>query len=141
MTVQTMQTTGRTKVALSKKLNPVWWFGNDGEPNPPAWYKPGSSERVRRLFWYLRNPLMNFQDYVIGVADRNYSVYGKAPVDCIDRIDLGQTGWQWSVIAIGLLRLPFVSYTGKRVLWHVGWYYNGRFQVKFNLLGFTQSPV
>ena len=30
--------------------------------------------------------------------------------------------------------LPFVSYTGKRLLWYAGWQKTGNFGVKFNLL-------
>jgi hypothetical protein len=30
--------------------------------------------------------------------------------------------------------LPFVSYTGKRVMWYAGWQKSGSFGLKFNLL-------
>jgi hypothetical protein len=33
-----------------------------------------------------------------------------------------------------MLPLPFVSYTGKRVLWYVGWQMSGNLGFKFNLL-------
>jgi hypothetical protein len=37
--------------------------------------------------------------------------------------------------------LPFVSYTGKRVLWYIGWQKTGNFGLKFNLLNSTVQVV
>ena len=34
----------------------------------------------RTLFWYLRNPFQNAGRYVLGVADRSYTVTGEWPV-------------------------------------------------------------
>src|SRR6516165_59257 len=68
--------TGRTPMPLSKKLNPLWWFGNHDEPAPPAWYMSGKPQALRTAAWYLRNPLVNFADYVAGVCDKNYTVTG-----------------------------------------------------------------
>lgn len=117
--------TDRTLKPLGKKLNPVWWFMNDDETSTDF------------VFKYIRNPLSNFCDYVIGVCDRNYTVRGTDPVELTAWNDVGQLGWKWSVISLGWLRLPFVSYSGKRVLWYVGWQYGGNFGVKWNLLHST----
>jgi hypothetical protein len=54
---------------------------------------------------------------------------------CVQRNDLNpvETGWQWSVIKLAALRLPFVSYSGKKVVWYIGWQPSGFFGAKFNL--------
>src|SRR5829696_2439144 len=116
--------TGRRPKSLSKKLNPVWWFGNEGEEQLAHWYQPCWPDWRRHLYWYFfRNPLLNFRAYVVGVNDRNYQVVGRTPVMTVQRNDLRpvETGWQWSVIKLSALRLPFVSYSGIRVVWYVGW--------------------
>lgn len=131
--------TGRTKVPLWKKINPIWWLGNDSEQTveQAPWYKPNDPGWVRWLFWQLRNPLQNLRCYVLGVQDRNYTVTGKTPVLTVQRDDLQppETGWQWCVLSGGDLWLPraFVSYSGKRVLWYLGWQPTGFFGAKFNL--------
>ena len=133
---------GRQPVSVAKKINPLWWFGNDPQPSPPDWYLPGSAYWWRYFMWRVRNPLVNFNDYVIGVCDQNYMVSGPAPVTVPDwlSVDDGKTlGFKWSVIHTRLPR-PFISYTGKkrgakRVLWHVGWEPGGSFATKFNITG------
>jgi len=42
-------------------------------------------------------------------------------------------GFKWSIIHTAI-PLPFVSYTGTRVLWYIGWQKAGNFGLKFNLL-------
>lgn len=128
--------TGRERMPLYKKLNPLWWFGNTEEPRPPEGLYVGNPEWLRVLRWYLRNPFQNFGKYVLGVYDRNYTVTGTPPVLLTAWSDWpnGRTGFKFSVIGIGLLRLPFVSYTGKRVMWYAGWQWWGYFGFKFNLL-------
>jgi hypothetical protein len=128
--------TGRRPKPLFKKINPIWWFGNDDEEQLPHWYRPSWPNWRRRLYWYFfRNPLQNFRAYVVGVNDRNYDVVGRIPVMCVQRNDLNpvETGWQWSVIKLAALRLPFVSYSGKKVVWYIGWQPSGFFGAKFNL--------
>ena len=87
------------------------------------------------LLVFFRNPLQNFRAYVVGVNDRNYQVVGRTPVMTVQRNDLRpvETGWQWSVIKLGALRLPFVSYSGEKVVWYLGWQPSGFFGTKFNL--------
>lgn len=124
---------GRVRQPWSKKINPLWWFQNDEDPLPPDWYLPGNAFRLP--LWYARNPLQNFSKYVVGVYDRNYTVTGTAPVKVTAWNDIGdKTGWKFSVIKIGLLRLPFASYTGKRFMFYIGWQWWGFLGAKFNLL-------
>jgi hypothetical protein len=47
--------------------------------------------------------------------------------------ELNRTGFKWSAIQT-LIPLPFVSYTGKRVLWYAGWQQSGNLGFKFNIL-------
>ncbi|HEY7247714.1 MAG TPA: hypothetical protein VH678_27915 [Xanthobacteraceae bacterium] len=57
--IESVAVTGRTPQPLRKKLNPVWWFLNDGEQtvDEAPWYKPDYPWLVRYLFWnFLRNP-------------------------------------------------------------------------------------
>lgn len=117
--------TGRVRRAWWKKLMPWWWLYNSDDPGPPAWYLPGSTALWRLLAWYLRNPLHNFDFYVIGVADRDYAM--RTVFLSADR----QT--YQSVIRIGGLPLPFYCYVGKLWTVKVGWQMHGDFQVKINL--------
>jgi len=128
--------TGRTRKPLSKKLNLIWWFLNDDEEQTAPWYQPQWPQWRRDFCWnFLRNPLQNFRCYVVGVQDRNYSVWGRSPVMTVQRNDLQplERGFQWCVLAVGPLRLPFVSYCGRRVVWYLGWQPSGFFGCKFNL--------
>jgi hypothetical protein len=132
--------TGRTRKPLLKKLNPIWWFLNDDEQKATdadaQWYHPEWPQWRRVLYWnFMRNPLQNFRCYVVGVQDRNYSVWGRAPVMTVQRNDLQppERGFQWCVLALGSLRLPFVSYSGRRVVWYLGWQPSGFFGAKFSL--------
>jgi hypothetical protein len=127
--------TGRMKKPAVKKLNPIWWFGNDDEQQTADWYHPEWPRWRRDFYWnFLRNPLQNFRCFVIGVEDRNYTVTGRAPVMTVQRDDLGppERGFQWCVIYT-LIPLGFLSYSGKHVVWYIGWQPSGIFGVKFNL--------
>jgi hypothetical protein len=81
--IETVEVTGRLRRPLSKKLNPIWWFLNDDEQRvddgTADWYHPEWPAWRRYFYWnFLRNPLMNLRNYVIGVADRNYKVTRRA---------------------------------------------------------------
>jgi hypothetical protein len=128
--------TGRARKAWYKKINPVWWFMNDDNQtiDQAEWYHPEWPRWRRWLIWnVLRNPLQNFRSFVVGVQDRNYTVIGRAPVLRVQRDDAipPETGWQWCVCKT-LLPRPFVSYSGTKVLWYLGWQPNGFFGAKFN---------
>jgi hypothetical protein len=110
--------TGRMKKPAVKKLNPIWWFGNDDEQQTADWYHPEWPRWPRDVYWnFLRNPLQNFRCFVIGVQDRNYTVTGRAPVMTVQRDDLGppERGFQWCVIHT-LIPLGFLSYSSKHVV-------------------------
>ena len=130
--------TGRQRVPLRLKLNPIWWFRNDYEQQLPDWYEPGLPRDVRQRDWSIRNPLQNFRAVVAGVEDKNYSVVGRAPVLTVQRNDLQppERGFQWCVLHGGDLWLPraFLSYSGKHVVWQLGHQPSGFWAfVKFNL--------
>jgi hypothetical protein len=136
--IESVAVTGRTSQPFRKKLNPVWWLLNDGEQtlDEAPWYKSDYPWLIRYLFWnFLRNPMMNFRNYVIGVGDRNYKVLGKRPAMIIQRDDLWppELGWQWSIIALdcGVI-LPFFSYCGKRLVIQCGWQPFGYAEIKIN---------
>lgn len=141
--------TDRIAKPLYLKLFIPWWFINDDEPTAPEWYLPERPWLWRQAMWYCRNPLVNGCDYVWGVRDRNLVAYssdwplpvinhdGALPsaVEITDWHDAGLTGWKFGVLHVArIFWLPYVSYSGTRVLWHVGWYAGGRFQIKFNIL-------
>jgi hypothetical protein len=112
------------------KINPLWWFGNDEAKHGDSFY-----------YLYIRNNLMNFKRFVIGVGDRDHWVSGRGPDPMIvmrsdhagpSRADA--EGWQWSVIwLVGVPLLPFVSYSGKYVEWYFGWQPWGEFAVKLTV--------
>ena len=136
--IESVAVTGRTSQPFRKKLNPVWWLLNDGEQtvDQAPWYKSDYPWLIRYLFWnFLRNPMMNFRNYVIGVGDRNYKVLGKRPAMTIQRDDLcpPELGLQWSIIQLNCgIILPFFSYCGKRLVIQCGWQPFGFAEIKIN---------
>jgi len=62
VTIESHTWAGRAKVPLLKKLNPLWLFGNDFEPDPPQWYVE-QEPKLTRLKWYLRNNMQNCGSY------------------------------------------------------------------------------
>lgn len=110
----------------TQKWNPVWWLGNADDPVPPSWYRPGQG--LRGPLWQLRNPLHNFTFYVIGVHDKDFVRLGEEPGAVFRR----GGGWNWAVIERGFLRLPFVSYEGKRMRFYALWREKGNFGLKLH---------
>jgi hypothetical protein len=137
---QTGSVTGRVQHSVWKKMSPLWWFLNDDEPDPPEWQLPGKPFFIRQLSWYGRNPLQNFGKYVVGVHDRNYTVVGTAPVYATtwSDFDPSKTGWKFSTIHLGALRLPFIAFENEYVMWYAGWQWWGFFGFKFI---FKNSPL
>jgi hypothetical protein len=132
---RTASVTGRVRQPIWIKLNLIWWFLNDDESDPPDWQLPGKPFIIRQLSWYMRNPLHNLGEYVVGVADQNYAVVGTAPVYATiwSDVDPITRGWKISTIRIGGLRLPFVSYENDYLIWYAGWQWSGFFGFKFNI--------
>ena len=119
------------KPALGQKLNPVFWFGNLDDPLPPKDYRPHDPHRVGR--WYLRNPLHNFDHYVIGISDKEFVRTGRYPGEVFKP----GGGWNWAVCKYKCLRLPFISYQHGRFKFYLGWRNAGNFGIKLN---FTNPP-
>lgn len=106
------------------KLNPIWWFLNSDDINPPIEYMPMSE--WRHLFWLCRNPLHNFTFYVIGVADKDCPRYGHYK----EHVFRPGGGWNFAVTQYKIIPLPFISYKGK-VKFYFGWREKGNFGIKF----------
>jgi len=115
----------RVRVDWRKKLNPMWWVANDDDPVPPDWYTHGA------IWWWLRNPFHNFMFYVVGVSDRNYWVIGRSPPTLSLRRDINLKGWHWAILfPAKWLPLPYVSYSGTRWYWYLGWQPVGKLGAK-----------
>ena len=116
----------RHRPTAAQKMNPVFWFGNLDDPQPPEWYARDDAARGRK--WHRRNGLHNFTFYVIGIADREFEQTGRFP----GTVFHPHGGWNWTVCRYRWLRLPFISYKGRHVVFYVGWRERGNFGVKLN---------
>jgi hypothetical protein len=114
------------KIHFYNKLNPVWWLKNADDPKPPEWYRPG--ERNRKLKWSLRNPMHNFDFYVIGVADKKVYRSGKYPRENSNP----HGGWDFEATRYKFIWLPFVSYHRPNFDFYFGWRNHGNFGIKMN---------
>ena len=130
----TSAVTGRSTIAIKRKLQPWWWFYNCDDPRHPANYAAGNHDWLRTAMWYLRNPIHNGNFYVWGVADRNFTV----TTHFLSKDK--KTYWSILDFQAGLVRvkLPFFAYEGKRWIFKIGWQANGDFQLKINI---SNSPV
>jgi hypothetical protein len=113
-------------IHLADKFNPIWWFGNTDEPNPPGWYLPG--HEFREFKWRLRNPFHNFGNYIIGFVDKETARSGRYP----DLIGNPNGGWNFTIIKCKRLRLIFVDYKYGRFEFYFGWRERGNFGIKLN---------
>jgi hypothetical protein len=120
----------------------LWFFRNGDSWSAPATnngapYLPGiKAQWLRNFLWFCRNPIGNFMGFVLGVEGYDYTVTGPVPVLLTTLYDATppQYGWKWSVIKCGWARLPFVSYSGRLVLFYAGWRpASGGLGVKLNL--------
>lgn len=129
--IESVSITDRTPISIWTKLNPLWWLvGPDGwtvpEINNGSPYLPDVKNIwLRRFYWFFcRNPLMNFVGYVLGAEDKNYTVYGSAPVlkTTLRDADPPMTGWKWSVIVSGFsLGAAVVALAFAALAWLVSW--------------------
>jgi hypothetical protein len=126
-----------------KPTGSFWWFRNGDNWHAPEYnngeiYLPNVRQKwLRDFYWFCRNPIGNFMGFVIGVEGYDYKVYG--PYGLLttryDETPHGY-GWCWTFIHVGWFWLPFVSYSGKRFLWYIGWRpASGGFGIKFNIHG------
>lgn len=100
-----------------KKINPLWWFGND----------EASAVGNTFVYKYIRNPLQNFRWYVIGVVDRDHTVTAAEPAmaNMWSEADEPKTGWKFARVA---KVLPYIAYnsrlkdeTGDGFVFQLGW--------------------
>lgn len=96
-----------------QRINPVWWASDImRNPNWP-W-----------LIWFLRNPMCNFHNVIIGIAHKERTVaYARG---------VGWTfvdGWNWGYVQAtdGWLKRPFISYRGRWIECMIGWKTSGAF--------------
>ena len=116
------------KIHFYNKLNPVWWLKNSDDPNPPTWYRP--DDKHRRVKWSFRNPLHNFNFYVIGVADKKFSRSGQFPEKNSDP----RGGWDFEAARYKFIYLPYISYHRENKFdFYFGWRNHGNFGIKFNV--------
>jgi len=120
-----------TNVSLTTwdKLNPLSLaIGNADDPQPPADFMRDQCPFLRKMAWWGRNPLHNLFFYGIGVADKDFVRFGKYP----ESVGNPNGGWMFAITAYEYWRLPYVSYTGKRIQWYFGWRNHGNFGIKIN---------
>ncbi len=133
-TVKVAPRPGQPKIRRLDKLNPVWWFGNVDEPVPPEWYRP--NDKHRNAKWRWRNSFHNFNNYVIGVADKPFVRSGRYP----ERNSNPRGGWDFAVSRRKLLLLPFLSYQRGRFNLYFGWRERGNFGMKLNVSAPPPKP-
>jgi hypothetical protein len=111
------------------KFNPVWWFGNSDQPNPPDDYRP--NDKARLFKWRTRNPFHNFTFYVIGIADKKIKRSGCHP----EQTFRSDGGWNFAVTRYKWCPRPFVSWChgDKGFHFYCGWRTAGNFGLKCNM--------
>ena len=120
---QVRKNTPKHRPSHCQKWNPVFWFGNLDDPDPPDWYRPDDPRRDGK--WYCRNSLHNFTFYVMGIADKEFEYTGRHP-----GIFNPQDGWNWTVCRYKCVRLPLISYKKGGCLFYCGWRERGNFGMK-----------
>jgi hypothetical protein len=119
------------EIHFYNKLNPVWWLENADDPVPPMWYRP--DDKHRKLKWRFRNPLHNFNFYVIGVADKKIVRSGRYP----ERNSNPHGGWDFELARRKIVLLPFISYERSWITFYFGWREHGAFGAE---LTFHREP-
>ena len=108
-------------------LNPI---ANYNEPWPPAGFKPHIVGWRRKLVWWVRNPLHNFFFYWVGVKGRVTLFEGEFLTAGV------RLGWTHTK----RLRLPVLSYRGKRVECYIGWRRHGGFGIALRVANSKNAP-
>ncbi len=100
------------------KLNPFWWFLNTHDPvTGPThnYFWMGKPLWFRRVMWLIRNPLQNFNNYVIGFADKK---------------ELVSQGTLWPLPGHKVkIQPPLFSYRFGPIEGHLGWNPGGKFSL------------
>lgn len=107
----------------------LWaFFGNedDGPYGDNKWRAGRSKTFKLALEWWFRNPAHNWCFYVIGIADSDHYFEG--------RKDWGvDPGFSFHyTYKLGGIKLPLLSYVGKKKGWYIGWRPSGAFGVSLN---------
>jgi hypothetical protein len=126
--------TNHPAIHFYNKINPIWWFGNVDEPRAPDWYRPGG--RFRNFAWHMRNPLENFSNYVIGVADKKSVRSGRYPTQNSNP----HGGWNFAVTRWRIMYLPFIDCKHRRFEFYFGWRERGNFGIKLNFRPAPPKP-
>lgn len=110
-----------------RKLVPWWWLGNADDPTPNDWFMPARDMWLRRVCWWLRNPMHNLVWYVIGCADRRFVRLGTRYPSNFNE----GGGWVINALVQGWppFLCPFVSYRGRSWEGYFGWRDDGCFGV------------
>jgi len=114
----------KIQIKPARKWNPVFWLGNEDDPDPPEDYRP--DDRNRRRKWYFRNPCHNFTFYVIGIADKEFDQTGRFPGEVFNP----NGGWNWTVCRYKCSCLPFLSVQRGGFQFYCGWRERGNFGMK-----------
>ncbi|MEM7828195.1 MAG: hypothetical protein QW561_02520 [Candidatus Aenigmatarchaeota archaeon] len=107
------------------KWNPL---GNYDEPEPPADKWKNCWKWLRHLLWFLRNPLHNFTFYWIGFVDKRFVSIGYLPKDVF-----APRGYNVALRVYKNIPFPFISYSGERLKWYLGWRERGNWGAKITL--------
>jgi len=138
--------TGRQPCPPDLKKNFGWWWRNDYEQqlSEAPWFEPGKDEATRARDWALRNPFQNANLFVLGCADKNYTVIvdeGHMNPFAIQRNDFTgpdgkpETGYQKARLYAFEDKSKdraWTSYSGKLVYYY-GTQPTGLFALKFNI--------
>src|SRR5215831_3789775 len=133
--------TGRQRCPAESWRNIAWGWRNDYEQSidQAPWFEPNKPRAERERDWAARNPLQNARLFVLGVADRNYSVevlQGNPDPMVVQRNDVGELGWQKARLFAfedGSKDRYFASYSGKHLVLQWGCQPSGFFGAKLNM--------
>lgn len=125
----------KRSVSFWKKINPLWWFGNedDGWFGDDRWRNGRKPSLALAITWFFRNPLHNLTFYVLGIADHDRTFYSTKPWGRRTP-DGGATGFSFHVVIAknGFLPLPMIAYVGEKHGWYIGWRPYGSFGISLN---------
>ena len=124
----------KRKVSFWKKINPLWWFGNedDGWYGDDRWRAGREKTFSLALKWFFRNPFHNFTFYVIGIADHNRTFYSSS--DWGRPADGSASGFSFHAVRAenSIVFFPMIAYVGKKKGWYIGWRPYGSFGISLN---------